>query len=136
MNNQSLEFKKLSNVEIVEEPSETANVLIEEDGVIKKAPKTAVGGAGGTSGHWIMYSNGTITASEGIYEALENLLENGVPVCVTTFYDSQSDSFHGFKLMVPDSIYWNTPLSSVGVNGVNGIIFFIKKDGNHSYYWD
>lgn len=38
------EFKKLSNVDIVETPSETANVLIEEDGVIKKAPKTAVGG--------------------------------------------------------------------------------------------
>jgi hypothetical protein len=40
------EFKKLSDVDIVETPSETANVLIEEDGVIKKAPKTAVGGGG------------------------------------------------------------------------------------------
>lgn len=38
------EFKKLSDVEIVEAPADTANVLIEEDGVIKKAPKTAVGG--------------------------------------------------------------------------------------------
>ena len=41
-----MEFKKLSDVEIVETPAETANVLIEEDGVIKKAPKTAVGGSG------------------------------------------------------------------------------------------
>lgn len=40
------EFKKLSDVEVVAEPAETANVLIEEDGVIKKAPKTAVGGNG------------------------------------------------------------------------------------------
>lgn len=39
----AFEFKKLSDVEIVEEPTESANVLIEEDGVIKKAPKTAVG---------------------------------------------------------------------------------------------
>ena len=38
------EFKKLSDVEIAETPSDTANVLIEEDGVIKKAPKSAVGG--------------------------------------------------------------------------------------------
>ena len=38
------EFKKLSDVEVVAEPTESANVLIEEDGVIKKAPKTAVGG--------------------------------------------------------------------------------------------
>lgn len=41
------DFKKLSDVAVVETPAETANVLIEEDGVIKKAPKTAVGGAGG-----------------------------------------------------------------------------------------
>ena len=41
------EFKKLSDVTLVEEPLETANVLIEEDGVIKRAPKSAVGGAGG-----------------------------------------------------------------------------------------
>lgn len=38
------EFKKLSDVEVVAEPTKSANVLIEEDGVIKKAPKTAVGG--------------------------------------------------------------------------------------------
>ena len=41
------EFKRLSDVEVVAEPTESANVLIEENGVIKKAPKTAVGGAGG-----------------------------------------------------------------------------------------
>lgn len=39
------EFKRLSDVEVVDTPADTANVLIEEDGVIKKAPKTAVGGA-------------------------------------------------------------------------------------------
>lgn len=39
-----MEFKKLSDVEVVAEPAESANVLIEENGVIKKAPKTAVGG--------------------------------------------------------------------------------------------
>ena len=40
-----MEFKKLSDVEVVAEPTESANVLIEENGVIKKAPKTAVVGA-------------------------------------------------------------------------------------------
>ena len=42
-----MEFKRLSDVEVVAEPTESANVLIEEDGVIKRAPKTEVGGAGG-----------------------------------------------------------------------------------------
>jgi hypothetical protein len=38
------EFKKLSAVEAVEAVSDAANVLIEEDGVIKRAPKGEVGG--------------------------------------------------------------------------------------------
>lgn len=38
------EFKKLSDVEVVAEPTESANVLIEENGVIKKAPVSEVGG--------------------------------------------------------------------------------------------
>jgi hypothetical protein len=38
------EFKKLSEVEIVESPADNANVLIEEEGVIKKVAKSAVGG--------------------------------------------------------------------------------------------
>jgi hypothetical protein len=46
------EFKRLSDVEVVAEPTESANVLIEENGVIKKAPKTAVGGAGGGVSSW------------------------------------------------------------------------------------
>ena len=41
----SYDFKRLSDVEVVAEPAESANVLIEENGVIKKASKDAVGGA-------------------------------------------------------------------------------------------
>lgn len=37
------EFKKLSDVAVVEIPADTANVLIEEDGVIKKVAKKSVG---------------------------------------------------------------------------------------------
>lgn len=44
------EFKRLSDVEVVAEPTESANVLIEENGVIKKAPKDAVGGGAASGG--------------------------------------------------------------------------------------
>ena len=37
------EFKKLSDVAAVEIPADTANVLIEEDGIIKKVPVASVG---------------------------------------------------------------------------------------------
>lgn len=39
-----MEFKKLSAVEAVASVSDTASVLIEEEGVIKRAPKGEVGG--------------------------------------------------------------------------------------------
>ena len=38
------EFKKLSEVTALEEATETAHVLIEENGEIYRVPKTAVGG--------------------------------------------------------------------------------------------
>ena len=44
------EFKKLSEVDILEEIAETAYVLVEENGEIYRIPKTAIGGAGGAQG--------------------------------------------------------------------------------------
>jgi hypothetical protein len=41
-----IDFKKLSDVEVVAEPIESANVLIEEDGVIKKTPSSSFAGGG------------------------------------------------------------------------------------------
>ena len=43
------DFKKLSEVDLVEEVSNTANILIEEGGQIKRFSKTKVGGAGSDS---------------------------------------------------------------------------------------
>ena len=42
----ALEFKKLSEVTLAEKAVDTANVLIEENGEIKRVPKTEVGGSG------------------------------------------------------------------------------------------
>lgn len=39
----AIEFKKLSEVDTLEEVAETAYVLIEENGEIYRVPKTAVG---------------------------------------------------------------------------------------------
>jgi hypothetical protein len=61
------EFKKLSDVEVTAEPTESANVLIEEDGVIKKTPKTAVGGASVATVEWDAVIN------LGVYSSTSNL---------------------------------------------------------------
>lgn len=78
-------FKSIADVEVVAEPAESANVLIEENGVIKKAPKTAVGGAGGEADLVIViseYSNKKITESalsivEGSIESVCNAIREG-----------------------------------------------------------
>ena len=88
-----MEFKKLSAVETVEAVSDTANVLIGEDGVIKKAPKTAVGGAGEETDMVIALTapfsygepvseNTTVTIESGSLEAVANALREGRPPVV------------------------------------------------------
>lgn len=63
------EFKKLSAVEAVETPADTAHVLIEEDGVIKRIPKSKVGGVKVAS-----------TAKVGQTLAVKAIDENGMPI--------------------------------------------------------
>lgn len=41
-----MEFRRLSDVSLIEEASDIANVLVEENGEIKRVPKTQVGGTG------------------------------------------------------------------------------------------
>lgn len=62
-------FKSIADVEVVAEPTESANVLIEENGVIKKAPKTAVGGAGGST-EWDAIID-LIDGSSGYFDSME-----------------------------------------------------------------
>lgn len=64
-----MEFKKLSAVEAVQTVSDTASVLIEENGVIKRAPKHEVGG--GAKKELIYEWN--FSAEDEVYEILENV---------------------------------------------------------------
>lgn len=87
----ALDFTRLSDVTLVEEATETANVLIEESGEIKKVPKTEVGG-GGKADMVIKLSspfitnndtaeNTTVTIESGSLQAVVDVLRNGeVPV--------------------------------------------------------
>ena len=95
----SYNFKSIADVEVVAEPAESANVLIEENGVIKKAPKTAVGGAGGTGGAGgsvepdmivdVIYRDSQETASivKGSYDELLSICQSdGFPNVVLNIY--------------------------------------------------
>ena len=72
-----MEFKRLSDVEIIAEPAESANVLIEENGIIKKAPKATVGGGGGGKSFVVVDNYDTNEKSVNMtYDELRNALEN------------------------------------------------------------
>lgn len=61
----SLEFKKLSEVTAVENVDDTANVLVEEEGIIKRVPKSKIGG--GVEGP-IVFRTTSIDSSTGNLE--------------------------------------------------------------------
>lgn len=97
-----MEFKKLSDVEVVAEPAESANVLIEENGVIKKAPKTAVGG-----GEWDAvidcgegmpngYTDESLLVFEsGNYNTIKAKWDEGeMPKIMLKYFDEYGDLWH------------------------------------------
>lgn len=106
------EFKKLSDVEVVAEPTESANVLIEEDGVIKKVPKSTVGGSssGGGNERTMFFSienSGVwnVSAPDGLYEKLQNMFDNKacIDIIVYVFNSDRND----FTRLVSDCISKN-----------------------------
>ena len=101
------EFKKLSDVAVVETPAETANVLIEEDGVIKKAPKTAVGGSGGNEPDMVITvsakSNTQITSdnytiTDGSVDNVFAAFHDGrYPVIKVRFYSNDNNAYTAIR---------------------------------------
>lgn len=71
-----MEFTKLSEVEVVETANDTDKVLIEQNGEIKRVPKTEVGGGGGGGGGNVLIITGdleteTFSANMSLTECVE-----------------------------------------------------------------
>lgn len=121
-------------------PAEVGQTIVvkavDENGMPTEWECADMGGSGG--GHWVMYgTDAKITASEGIYEALEKLLDDGIPVCVTTFFDARNYDAQNFQTSIGTNIRWNgNNKEYIVVDGVNDIMFYIYKNGNHEYFWD
>lgn len=67
------EFTKLSDVEIAESPSEAANILIEDNGIIKKTSLSSVGGNGASTTPSGPAGIETINFTLGYYGNVEEL---------------------------------------------------------------
>lgn len=83
-----MEFKKLSEVEVVAEPTKSANVLIEEDGEIKKIPKDKIGGVGTFVLQATYGTPDFYTSEEDRYDYVGNnpelykAIEQGMPIMI------------------------------------------------------
>ena len=80
------EFKKLSEVTLLDEATESATVLVEDGGDIKRVPKNAVGSAGG----YVIHLSDSFINDDGYfqiddsYDELYDVLQAGGSVWVDT----------------------------------------------------
>ena len=100
MENNALEFKKLSEVETAETVNEVDTVLIVQNGKIKQTPKNNVGGAGGgISFDLELYSPDSRTLyikSGSVNNVIDKLNNYDFPLICVTGITSDSTSY--FKL--------------------------------------
>ena len=117
-------FKSIADVDIVEEPSEEAHVLIEEGGVIKKAPKTAVGG-----GEYVLDID--IICS---YDPDEDDIVCDYTVHqIDTFANIKNRLFNGESLQCKSKLSYQpfgNPDSPYVTEVLNGIIIHYPRDNN------
>lgn len=103
-------FKSIADVEVVAEPTKNANVLIEEDGVIKKAPKAAVGGAGGSTSQTVIITvNGNaeydVPAPEGLYEKLQDMFNGNSIIDIVIYSKDSGYNSNSYRRYVADEIF-------------------------------
>ena len=130
----SYNFKSIADTQVVTEPSESVHVLIEENGEIKRAPKTAVGGSGGGETYVIYKNGGDITATEGIYDAVKEFLNDVIANFINiAIFENYSDYLRCIKIdyiYPPDSYDGRITLEAGGMN------IYLYEDGTFSYYED
>ena len=122
------EFKDIATVDMVETVADTASVLIEEDGIIKRAPKSEVGG-GTSTGLSIIYEDYTLKyASDGIYTALLDIFNNCIPVDINIWCrDVDGDTNRMHKQNISNIDYYE---DYIQINDNSGYYYIIRSNGD------
>lgn len=151
------EFKKLSEVDLLETSSDNTTVLVEDGGEIKRVPKKEVGGAGGyvvtlTQDDIMItdFSNSYPAAMCSInYDEMYDVLTAGgsvyIDISVFTFEQQsapnavasaaipQPTNFAGHKLMVMEWFRTDIGLQVFGMCNLMGVPFnIIFPNGSHN----
>lgn len=104
-----MDFKKLSEVTQVTEAADTANVLIEEDGVVKRVPKSEVGGSSKLTIEFIKHSEGT-TSELNLYLGEDVVYNKTFDGCPNNGYDG----FHYLSVEDDLSTVWDYIWNNLG----------------------
>ena len=140
------DFVKLSEVTVLEEVSDTASVLVEQNGEIYRAPKTQVGGAGGIKTA-IIRDSGYLNA----IAQLSPMMQTGPSTpavtyeCLNmTFEEAYETMVNGEPLMVVGMITREGAVNIQGVALFSGTMmgvpcivlsFMISSDATVTLYW-
>lgn len=123
-------FKSIADVEVIAEPAESANVLIEENGVIKKTPKSAIGGASNTSVGELAVAWGSddfLSYPDNFYDKVKTMFEQKSFYTIALYIidvDGEVNRRPMTRLYAQDDYF------IANVDGGYGI--YIYKDGNVS----
>ena len=121
----SYEFKSIADVEVVAEPGKSANVLIEENGVIKKAPKTAVGGG---DRNYIRITVDMDTNEMTVTDNAYNIIKDN-PTSIECDMIHVHDGFYEYYILYQLSIYEDSVF--IANNNYQG--YSIYSDGSCRY---
>ena len=131
-------FKSFADVDRVETPAENANVLVEENGFMKKVPLDAVGGGEDNTTYMVILdadNDWTVTATEGLYEAVvKNLFTDLKHVNIKAFFIEKEYGYVSTPLV--RGIYYYPDNEYIGIDTSMGLLYYIYKNGNHDYYYD
>lgn len=118
------DFVKLSEVTVLEEVSDTASVLVEQNGEIYRAPKTQVGGAGGIKTA-IIRDSGYLNAIAGVQTMVQSAPAYTYECLNMTFEEAYEIMANGEPLMAVGMVTGEGAMCIQGVTGFLGTVMGI-----------
>ena len=140
------DFVKLSEVTVLEEVSDTASVLVEQNGEIYRAPKTQVGGAGGIKTA-IIRDSGYLNANAQLSPMKQTNPSTPAHTfeCINmTFEEAYETMANGEPLMVVGMLTSEGAINIQGTTVFPGtamrvpcimLVFMISPDTTVTLYW-
>ena len=138
------DFVKLSEVTVLEEVSDTASVLVEQNGEIYRAPKTQVGGAGGIKTA-IIRDSGYLNAIAGVQTMVQSAPTYTYECLNMTFEEAYETMANGEPLSAIGMLTAEGAMNIQGFVGFGGtamfgvpclmIVFIVGSASIAQLYW-